>query len=64
MKSMRFLSGILVLLLANAAWAQKVDVDWDRDADFAKFKTYAWTDSKHPAQGLWAQRVIDTVNES
>ena len=52
MKTDRILSGILFLLLlaASAAWAQKVDVDWDRDADFSRFKTYAWTDSKHPAR--------------
>jgi hypothetical protein len=62
MKSIRVSLAILVLLATCAAWAQKVDVDWDRDADFSKFKTYAWTDSKHPAQGLWAQRVMDSVN--
>ena len=56
------LFGNLVLLAAGAAWAQKVDVDWDRDADFSKFKTYAWTDSKHPAPGLWAQPVMDSVH--
>jgi len=62
MKAVRVSLGIIVLLAASAALAQKVDVDWDRDADFSKFKTYAWTDSKHPAQGLWAQRVMDSVN--
>ena len=62
MKAVRVSLGIIVLLAASAALAQKVDVDWDRDADFSKFKTYAWTDSKHPAQGLWARRVMDSVN--
>jgi len=61
MRTARF-TFAMVVLLASAAWAQKVDVDWDRDADFSKFKTYAWTESKHPAHGLWAQRVMDGVD--
>lgn len=62
MKTARILLGIILIGAASAAWAQKVDVDWDREADFSKFKTYAWIESKHPAQGLWNQRVIDGVD--
>jgi hypothetical protein len=62
MKSWRVLVSAVVLLGASAAWAQKVDVDWDRNADFSKYKTYAWLESKHPGKGLWNQRIIDGVD--
>lgn len=62
MKSWRVVLTALFLLGASAAWAQKVDVDWNRNIDFSKFKTYAWTESKHPGKGLWNQRIIDGVN--
>jgi hypothetical protein len=39
----------------------KVDVDWNRNIDFSKFKTYAWIESKHPGKGLWNQRIIDGI---
>jgi len=62
MKSWRVVLSALLLLGARAAWAQKVDVDWDRSTDFSKFKTYAWIESKHPGKGLWNQRIIDGVD--
>ena len=33
---------IALLLLATPAAAQKVAVDYDRQADFQSFKTFAW----------------------
>jgi hypothetical protein len=54
---------VLMLLVAPAAWAQKVDVDFNSNVDFSKFKTYAWLESKHPAKGLWPQRVIDGIDK-
>jgi hypothetical protein len=54
---------VLVLLAASAAWAQKVDVDFNSSVDFSKFKTYAWLESKHPAKGLWPQRITDGVDK-
>jgi hypothetical protein len=62
MKSWRVVLLALLLLGASAAWAQKVDVDWNRNIDFSKFKTYAWIESKHPGKGLWNQRIIDGVD--
>jgi hypothetical protein len=53
----------LVVLLTASAWAQKTNVDWDRNTDFSQFHTYAWQNSPHPAKGLWDQRVIDAVNQ-
>jgi len=62
MKSWRVVLSALVLLGASAAWAQKVDVDWNRNIDFSKFKTYGWIESKHPGKGLWNQRIMDGVD--
>lgn len=53
----------IFLLSSAAAVAQQTNVDWDRQADFSKFHTYAWQKSPHPATGLWDQRVIDGVDK-
>ncbi len=63
MRSRTFSILLLALFVATAAFAQKVNVDWDRGTDFTKFHTYAWQPSTHPAKGLWNQRVIDGVNQ-
>jgi len=43
---MKRVIGILaiVVLVALPAAAQKVSVDWDRDADLEKYATFAWVD--------------------
>jgi hypothetical protein len=53
---------VVAMLMATAALAQKVNIDWDRGTDFSEFHTYAWQPSTHPATGLWDQRIIDAVN--
>jgi Domain of unknown function (DUF4136) len=44
---------LLILLTGSAAWAQKIDVQFDSSADFSKYKTFAIRDgklnSKNPA---------------
>ena len=62
-KNRLFAVAALCLLSSAAAFAQKTNVDWDRQADFSKFHTYAWQKSPHPATGLWDQRVIDGVDQ-
>ncbi|MFQ5993661.1 MAG: DUF4136 domain-containing protein [Acidiferrobacterales bacterium] len=34
-----------LLILCAPAWAQKVSVDFDKSADFEKYKTFSWKDS-------------------
>jgi hypothetical protein len=51
---------LLLLTVANAI-AQKVSVDWDHSADFSKYKTYAWIESKNPGPELGAKRLIAAV---
>lgn len=48
---------------ASAALAQKVNVDWDRSADFSNIHTYAWQQSPHPAKGFWDQRIVDGIDK-
>jgi Domain of unknown function (DUF4136) len=62
MKLWRVVVPSLLLLAASTAWAQKVDVDWNHNIDFSKFKTCAWIESKHPGKGLWNQRIIEGVD--
>lgn len=63
MKKLVSLPLLLTLLATGAAFAQKVNIDWDRGTDFSKFHTYAWQPSTHPAKSLWNQRIIDAVNK-
>lgn len=63
MKIRIFAIVVLSLLVSGAAFAQKTNVDWDRQANFSQFHTYAWEKSPHPANGLWDQRIVDAVDQ-
>lgn len=54
---------VFVLLIATTAFAQKINIDWNRGTDFSKFHTYAWQKSPHPAHGLWDQRIVNAVDQ-
>jgi hypothetical protein len=58
MRASRVALYALTLLAGSDAFAQKVHVQFEKGVDFSRFKTYAWLESKHPADGLWAQRVV------
>jgi Domain of unknown function (DUF4136) len=47
----------------GVAYAQKINVDWDRSANFTTYHTYAWQKSPHPAKGFWDQRITDGVDK-
>ena len=51
MTKLSLLSITFVLLIAGCAVAQDVRYNFDRDADFSKFKTYKWVSLKTTAQG-------------
>ena len=64
---MRLLSTVLsflfVLLAYGNAYADKVSVDWDRQANFQQYKTYAWLESQNPIEDqLMAKRIIQAVD--
>lgn len=55
---------ILSLLLGSTLWGQKVNVGFDKQADFSKFKTYAWIPRQAPlARPLLAAHIAGTTDE-
>jgi hypothetical protein len=63
MKSRILALVVLSCLACVTAVAQKTNIDWDRQANFSQFHTYAWEESPHPANGLWHQRIVDAVDK-
>jgi Domain of unknown function (DUF4136) len=53
----------LLLLLAGGASAQEVQTDHDQDADFSKYKTFAWVASKGQTEGFADKRVKQAVEQ-
>ncbi len=54
---------VLSLLLSTTAFAQKINVDWDRSANFSNFHTYMWEKSPHPAKNFWNDRIMDAIDK-
>jgi Domain of unknown function (DUF4136) len=63
MKKRVFSVVVLSLLISSVAFAQKINIDWDRSANFSQFHTYMWEKSPHAANGLWNPRIIDGINQ-
>src|SRR6202022_1628823 len=51
----------IALLFATASFAQQVKTDFDRSADFSKYKTYSWEKGQTP-DPLWVSRIKEAVN--
>jgi hypothetical protein len=49
------------MALLGAAFAQKVQTDFDHQANFSQYKTYSWQEIK-PANSLWDARIKDAVD--
>ena len=50
-----------VLLFASASIAQQVKTDYDRGADFSRYKTYSW-EKVQTQDELWVDRIKEAVN--
>jgi hypothetical protein len=62
MKSGRVVPALLALLvLAGSALAQKTSVDYDHDADFTKYKKYAWTEGTHAKDPFAHERIVAAI---
>lgn len=58
------IAALLFLFCAGSVFAQKVNTDWDHDANFSNYKTYAWIESKHPAASdLTNKRIVENINK-
>ena len=64
MKRIILLALALLLLGAGGALAQDVKYNYDKDADFAKFKTYKWVSIKNADQvdDLTARQLTSTID--
>jgi hypothetical protein len=54
---------VLLLLLATGAMAQTVKVNWQEDAPFSDYHTYAWQPSKNPGAHFYQQWVHKDVDD-
>jgi hypothetical protein len=62
MKFSRVVMGLCFLLAAaSGALAQKVNVDFDKGADFSKYKTFAWVKGTPAENPLVDQRIVAGV---
>jgi hypothetical protein len=55
---------LTLFVFTTPAVAQKIKVDFDKSADFSKFKTFSWTRGAPPHNPLINQLIIDTVEQS
>src|ERR1700735_4415561 len=54
----------IAALFATASFAQQqVKTDYDRSADFSKYKTYSW-ENVHTENALWVDRIKAAVNSA
>ncbi len=63
MKLFRIILSLLFLAFGTAAFAQKVTVDYDHNASFQGYMTYAWTKGTPLANQIWDQRIIDGIDK-
>jgi hypothetical protein len=56
-------AALTFLIATSAALAQKVSVSHDPQADFAKYKTYKWIDSKNKAQPFAHREIVTSVDQ-
>jgi hypothetical protein len=62
-QSRSFMSLGTMFLLATASFAQQVQTDYDRSADFSRYKTYSW-ENVHTEDALWIDRIKAAVNSA
>jgi hypothetical protein len=54
----------VAMLVASAAFAQKVTTDYTRGVDFGQYRTFMWIKEPQPSSPLVRQRIIDDVNRA
>ena len=57
----RLVVGLCFMLTAGTALAQKVSVDFDKNTDFSKFKTYAFVEGTSTPETLTNQRIESAI---
>ena len=64
MKRLAFLSAMGLLLLSGSAFGQDVRYNFDKNADFSKFKTYKWVALKEAptVNDLVSKQIVDAID--
>jgi Domain of unknown function (DUF4136) len=62
MRIAMFATSVCLTLLGTLALAQNVSYDYDRAADFSKYKTYAWTGGNELIDELTHARVMRAID--
>jgi uncharacterized protein DUF4136 len=57
----RFVVGFCCLLMAGTAFGQKVSVDYDKNTDFSKFKTFSFATGTPTPETLTNQRIESAI---
>ena len=53
----------ITILSATISLAEQVKTDYDRNADFSRYKTYSW-ETVHTRNPLWVDRIKAAVNSA
>lgn len=53
---------LILLLITCLTAAAAITVDWDKEANFAAYKTYAWEKGTPAKNPLMDQRIIDAID--
>ncbi len=61
MKKLTIMFMIGLLPAYGTAFAQKITTDWDQDADFAKYQTYAWSEGAPAPNPIMDQRIVTAI---
>ena len=54
---------LCLLLCAVVASAQDITTDYDHNADFTKYKTFAWGDNVGPTDGFTDRRIKEAIRQ-
>ena len=57
-------AALLFAALAGACSTLKTSVDWDRKADFSKYRTWSWKDTGDIKDPIWSRRVEDVLEDT
>lgn len=63
MRQFRLIFSFLLAAVTAFAYAQKVTIDYDHQATFHDYKTYAWTKGTPISNQLWDERIIRGIDQ-
>ena len=55
--------GFLLLVITCTTVFAKISVDWDKQASFSSYKTYAWTKGTPAKSPLMDQRIVEAIDK-